>query len=138
MYSCPACGTEGKRDLFRCSCGADLALLEQLEGVADAWFNRALAALAEDRPGRALEWLAACCAARPTDAAAGRALARVWAQLGCWDQAADALDRAAALDPDAPETAELRQALATARAAPVEISPTPKRELVPADAPNQN
>jgi len=111
MYSCPACGKEGVAGRATCSCGADLTLLECLDAVPDAWFNRAVEALSAGRRGAALEWLAACCAARPTDAAAQRALAKVWAQLGHPAEARAALDRAAEIEPDAPELAELRQAL---------------------------
>ena len=82
MYSCPACGAEDVAGRAACRCGADLSLLLRLDGIADAWFNRGLEALAEGAPGRALEWFAACCVARPTDAAARLALARVWPQLG--------------------------------------------------------
>jgi regulator of sirC expression with transglutaminase-like and TPR domain len=88
-----------------------LSLLQRLDAVADAWFNRALEALAAGAPGRALEWLSACCAARPTDAAARRAQAKVWAQLGHWEEARDALERAAAIEPDVPELEAIRQAL---------------------------
>jgi tetratricopeptide (TPR) repeat protein len=88
-----------------------LSLLQRLDSVADSWFNRALDALAEQQPGRALEWLSACCVARPTDAAAARAQAKVWAQLGRWEEAGAGLERAAALDPDAPELEDLRQVL---------------------------
>ena len=111
MYSCPACGTDDVVRRAVCTCGADLTLLRRLDEVADAWFNRALTAAAEGQTGRALEWLSACCVARPTDAAARRAQAKVWAQLGRWNEARDALERAAELEPDAPELAALRQAL---------------------------
>jgi tetratricopeptide (TPR) repeat protein len=109
LYSCPACGADQTPGSPRCRCGADLRLLQQLDSLADAWFNRALTALADGSPGRALEWLAAACAARPDDFPARLALARVWAQLGRPTEAADALERAAALDPDAPEVAALRE-----------------------------
>lgn len=111
MYSCPACGAEEVASRAACSCGADLAPLQRLDGMADAWFNRALEALAAGHTGRALEWLSASCAARPTDAAARRAQAKIWAQLGLWQEARDALQRAADIDPDAPELAALRAAL---------------------------
>ena len=94
MYSCPACGNSDVANQARCKCGADLTLLQCLEAVANAWFNRALSALADDRPGRALEWLSACCAARPMDAEARLVQAKVWARLGRWCEASDALDRA--------------------------------------------
>jgi tetratricopeptide (TPR) repeat protein len=115
-YNCPACGADDVAHRAVCRCGADLSLLQRLDGIADAWFNRALAALAEGAPGRALEWLSASCTARPSDAAARRAQAKVWAQLGRWAEARDALQRAAALEPDAPELALLRQAFKEAEA----------------------
>ncbi|MCI0582003.1 MAG: tetratricopeptide repeat protein, partial [Chloroflexi bacterium] len=99
-------------------CGADLSLLADLDAVADAWFNEALKALAAGAPARALEWLAASCAARPTDAAVLRALARVWAQLGHPGAARDALDRAAEIEPDDPDLEGLRQALRDAEQEP--------------------
>jgi len=111
MYSCPACGAGDVSNRAACACGADLSLLQRLDSVADSWFNRALDALAEQQPGRALEWLSACCVARPTDAAAARAQAKVWAQLGRWEEAGAALERAAALDPDAPELEDIRHAI---------------------------
>ena len=117
MYSCPACGAEGVANRSACRCGADLSLLQSLDSITDAWFNRALEALAEGAPGQALEWLSACCVVRPTDAAARRAQARVWAQLGLLQEAQDALDRAAAIVPDAPELADIQQALEEARGA---------------------
>jgi tetratricopeptide (TPR) repeat protein len=88
-----------------------LTLLERLDSVSDAWFNRALEFLQEGNLGRALELFAACCAARPSDASALRALAKVWGHLGRFDEAQDALQRAAAIDPDAPELGEIRRAL---------------------------
>jgi tetratricopeptide (TPR) repeat protein len=111
VYSCPACGADAVEGQAACRCGADLSLLLRLNGMADAWFNRALEALARGAPGRALEYLAACSAARPTDAAALRALAKVWAQLGRRAEARDALERAAEIDPGAPELEALRRAL---------------------------
>ncbi len=111
MYTCPACGAEDVSGQNMCRCGADLTLLLRIDGMADAWFNRALEALAKGKPGRALEWLAACCAVRPADVAAQRALAQVWAQLGRWAEAQEALARAQAVDPDAPGLPELEQAL---------------------------
>jgi predicted Zn-dependent protease len=111
MYSCPACGAEDVANLSTCRCGADLSLLQRLDAVADAWFNRALEALANNNPGHALEWLSASCAARPTDVAARRAQAKVWAQLGHWAEARDALSRARDIEPDDPELAEIELAL---------------------------
>ncbi len=111
MYSCPACGAQAAERADTCRCGADLSLLRGLEAVPDAYFNRALKALADGQPGRALEWLAACCATRPNDAAAARALAKVWAQLGHPAEAQAALDRARVIEPDAPEAAAIQQVL---------------------------
>jgi Tfp pilus assembly protein PilF len=110
-YSCPACGAGAAVGQVRCACGADLSLLVELAAVADAWFNRGLAALEAGDLTRALEWLAAGCAARPTDAAALRILARVWGRLGHHGAARDALDRSAAIEANAPDLDDLRRAL---------------------------
>jgi tetratricopeptide (TPR) repeat protein len=111
MYSCPACGAVNVADLLTCRCGADLSLLQGLDALVDAWFNRALEALASGETGRALEWVSACCVARPTDAAARRVQAKIWAQLGCWNEARAALEQARLIEPDASETNEIEQAL---------------------------
>lgn len=131
MYCCPACGADDVANQSVCRCGADLALLQQLEVLADVWFNRALEALKNGAPGAALEWLSACCAARPTDAPARRAQARVWAQLGRLPEACAALDRAAEIEPDAPEVEEIRQALRSALLP--DAASTPKGSPAPAD-----
>jgi cytochrome c-type biogenesis protein CcmH/NrfG len=115
MYRCPACGRDGIAKRMRCFCGADLSLLAQLDSLCDAWFNSALEALAAGKPGRAIERLSACCTARPSDVSALCALAKTWAQLGHLDDATDALGRATAVQPDAPELAEIRRALDEAR-----------------------
>jgi len=111
MYNCPACGATEVAGRETCACGADLGLLARLEAVSDAWFNEGLRALSEGARGRALEWFSAACAARPTDAAARRAQAKVWAQLGRWDEAREALERAALIEPDADELNAVRQAI---------------------------
>lgn len=111
MYSCPVCGADDVARQPTCACGADLSLLQRLDAVADVWFNRGLGALAEGALGRALEWICACCAARPTDAAARLAQGKMWAQLGRWEEARDALDRVASIDPTLPELAGLYDAL---------------------------
>jgi tetratricopeptide (TPR) repeat protein len=116
MYTCPACGSDKVSGMAACTCGADLAMLQCLDAAIDGWFNRALAALAEGRQGEALECFAACCAARPTDAVAQRALAKMWARLGFWSDGGRVLDRAAELEPDHPELALLRSALHEATA----------------------
>jgi len=119
MYTCPSpgCGSADADGKARCNkCGADLSVLQCLSAVPDAWFNRGLKALEEGEPGRALEWLAACCTANPADAVALRALAKVWAQLGRYDDASRALERSADTEPGAPELDALRDALTTARA----------------------
>src|SRR5947209_1363764 len=115
MYRCPACGRDGIAKRMRCFCGADLSLLAQLDSLCDAWFNSALEALAAGKLARAIEWLSACCTARPSDASALSALAKTWAQLGRLDEAADALGRAAAVQPDGPSLVEIRMALDEAR-----------------------
>src|SRR4051812_26825962 len=91
MYSCPACGLPGVERRPTCSCGADLSLLIRLDCLADAWFNSALDAFSAGAPGRAVEWLSACCAARPSDTTALRALAKAWAHLARFEEARAAL-----------------------------------------------
>ena len=115
MYSCPACNNPDVSGRSSCVCGADLSLLRSLDALPDLWFNEALDSIAENRPGRAIEWLAACCAVRPTDAAALRLLAKTWILLDRWREASDALDRAVALDPDAPEVPRLRESIMALR-----------------------
>lgn len=117
MYSCPSCGADDVGGRAVCRCGADLGLLQALEAVSDVWFNQALAELEAGRPGRALEWLSACCAARPADAEARLAQAKLWAQLGRWAEAQEALDRAAEVEPELAELAAVRQAIAEAKPA---------------------
>ena len=111
MLNCPACGTPVERREQACSCGADLRLLRDLDGLADAWLNRGLAVLGKQGAGKALEWVSASCVARPTDAQARRIQAKLWAQLGKWDEALEALACASALDGDAQESEELRKAI---------------------------
>jgi len=111
MYSCPSCGRSDIEKTDTCSCGADLTLLRHLDAVCDAWFNRALGCLAEGEEGRALEWLSACCAGRPSDAGAALALAKVWARLGHWREASSALSRAADIDPCIEGLEAVRQAI---------------------------
>jgi predicted Zn-dependent protease len=136
MYSCPECGAEEVASRATCVCGADLVPLQRLDSVADAWFNRALESLAGGATGRALEWLSASCAARPTDVAARLAQAKVWAQLGHCDEARDALERAAAIDPDAAELEIIRTALdGISRDLETESMDEAQRPAVPTHAP---
>lgn len=118
MYSCPACGTENVAGLAACRCGQDLSLLLSIEATADAWFNCGLEALEAGAPERALEWISACCAAKPTDAKAILLQAKLWARLGRWQAASAALDRAEKLDPSSSDLLAVRQALTRASAAP--------------------
>lgn len=111
MFSCPACGNTDVNDRMRCTCGADLSLLQSIDAQVDAWFNRALHASKEGRPGEALEWLAACCRVRPSDAQAYLALAKLWAQLEHWDDAVRCLNCATELKSDLPEFETLRKAI---------------------------
>ncbi len=111
MYKCPACGAGDATGRTQCRCGADLTLLQALDAVADAWFNRGLQALDRDAPGEALEWFCACCAARPSDVAARLAQAKTWARLERYEQARDALEKARKTAPDAEGLDELAQAL---------------------------
>ncbi|MGB3975438.1 MAG: tetratricopeptide repeat protein [bacterium] len=116
MFQCPSCNSEVKENSFICpSCNADLSLLIKLGGLSDAWFNRALEELNNGKIGRALECLSACCVANPNDAIALRALAKVWAQLNCWQESLDALDRASSIDPETPELEEIRSAVRDAQ-----------------------
>jgi tetratricopeptide (TPR) repeat protein len=125
MFSCPACGAEGAPGRERCPCGADLSLLATLDALPGIWFNRGLAALERGAPGEALEWLSACCAARPNDAEARLAQAKVWARLGHLAEARAALERAEALDATALGLAPLHAFLEESdgsAAAPVETA----------------
>ena len=87
MYSCPRCGSERVLGLGRCACGEDLSALRDLHAVADSWFNQGLAAAKGGALGEALEWFAACVAARPEDASARRCLAKLWEAVGCPSEA---------------------------------------------------
>jgi tetratricopeptide (TPR) repeat protein len=107
MFRCPACGIEVKPEWMVCNCGASLGLLRQLESVADAWYNRGLSELSAGRIGEALNWFSASCAARPTDAEARLAQAKVWGQLGHWPECARAVQRAREIDPTLPGLEEL-------------------------------
>jgi len=111
MFTCPSCGEEPAAGQTTCKCGADLSVLASLDRLPDAWYNRALRAAGDGDAAAALEWMSACCAARPTDAGARCAQGKLWAQLGHWDAAARALAQAQAIDPDAPGSAELAKAI---------------------------
>ena len=115
MLSCPQCKNTKIQDLVRCRCGVDLSLLRGLDAQVDAWFNQALEASSRNEPGEALEWLSACCKARPTDAAAWRAMAKVWSQLRRWKDALRCLDRAGEIQSDLAGLDEVRQAIGRAR-----------------------
>lgn len=100
-----------------CKCGADLSVLQCLDAVIDGWFNAGLDALARNESGLALEWLAACCKARPSDAAALRALAKVWGRLGHLDDARRCVDLSRQSDPDHPDLDSITAALCEPAAA---------------------
>jgi len=119
MYTCPACGYDKVAGKATCQCGADLSLLQCLDAAVDAWFNEALEALSRNEVGKALEWLAACCTARPSDAVARRSLAKVWAQLGHVQEARRSLEVSVENDPDHPDVAAIRAALADMENAPI-------------------
>lgn len=142
MYTCPECGRETVERREVCWCGADLSLLAAMEGTLDAWHNEgAAAAEAGDWP-RTLEWFAACAVARPTDVDALTVLARVWVKLGHPTAALRLLDRAAELEAENSDRADLRAlALEAARelaAFPSSVAPvTPESQRgpkVPAEA----
>ena len=107
MYTCPACGSEDVIGRATCRCGADLTLLLLLESTVNAWFNQGLKALSAGKPGQALEWFSACCAAQPTDAAARLAQAKAWCQLERWTEAQDSLARVRLINPVLSELAEV-------------------------------
>ena len=111
MYSCPACGDVDATGRLLCLCGADLSLLQRLDALGNLWFNQALDALDEGNLGSALEWLSACCVVRPRDAGALRAKAKIWARLGHFEEARNALNQAASSEPDTPELGVIRQAV---------------------------
>ena len=122
-YTCPACGREEVERRDFCPCGADLSLLATMEATLDAWFNEGLtAAEAADMP-RALEWFAACVVARPTDVQALALLARVWHELGYPLATLRLLDRAAEVETEGSDRAQLR-ALAQAARPGVEAQST--------------
>lgn len=104
-----------------CGCGADLGLLACLDAVADSWFNASLAALEQGRRGEALEWMSACCRARPSEVAAWLALARLWAQGGSVADARRCLDEVAKLDPGHAELGVMRTALTALEGSAVRI-----------------
>lgn len=130
MFTCPACGAADVAELASCKCGADLSLLQGLDGLADAWFNRAVAALKADELERAVEWLAACCAARPDDAPALRALAKAWARLGRPNAARQALYRARAAAPEAAENDAIAAAIEGRESGGAEDGPAHGQEPV--------
>jgi hypothetical protein len=111
MYKCPACGVDVERWPVSCQCGADLLLLATLDAVVDGWYNRGLAALGRGACGEALEWFSACCVARPTDGEARVAQAKIWAQLGRWQEAGMSLARARDLGVDAAELAAVEEGI---------------------------
>jgi len=92
MYCCPQCGSDHVAGLAQCPCGADLSALRDLNAVAGAWFNRGLEFEAKGETGPALECFSACSIARPSDAAARRALAKLWLRLGHPGEARRCLD----------------------------------------------
>ena len=129
MYSCPACGADDVMGRLVCRCGADLSLLVRLEEISDAWFNRGIQALADGKPGRAVEWFSTCCAANPNDLEARLYQARAWMQLGHRMEARQSLKRARKLAPDSPEVAALQSKLAR-----VPRRPRPGRRRTPSMA----
>lgn len=109
IISCPGCGKSITNTNSLCECGEDLTLLRQLDGVADAWYNRGVRAADAGDAGAALEWFSACCAARPSDVEARLAIARLWVHFNIWD---DARRAAAQILEANPELEEARTLLA--------------------------
>ena len=95
MYSCPKCGLEAVPGRAACVCGEDLSALHRFNAVADVWFNQGLERARMGKPAEALEWLAACAIARPSDAACRRAMSKLWIQLGQVEEAERCLALAA-------------------------------------------
>jgi hypothetical protein len=109
MYSCPKCGSEAAAGKAACSCGEDLSALQCFDAVADAWFNQGLQRARMGKPAEALEWMAACAIARPSDAACRRAMSRLWIQLGHVEEAERCLASAAVFDSRSPEIEQRTQ-----------------------------
>jgi len=105
MFTCPSCNREINSQTNDCFCGADLTILQTLGSVADAWFNKAIESLHENQTGRALEWIAACCSARPDDINALFVLAKIWIKLNCIHEARNVFERIKRLEPDHSEIA---------------------------------
>lgn len=117
MLHCPSCSSTIPDRRASCVCGADLLALQEIETLVDAWFNRAVEALEAGDEGRALEWLAACSIARPSDVEALAALALLWIRLGRPDDARRALERARSVEPDAAAIGEVEAALSACASA---------------------
>jgi len=100
MLVCPSCGSQNERGRNQCRCGADLSLLNQVSQLVDAWFNQGLLAFENGELAEAMMWFSACCAANPTDAAAWLAQAKVWGQLGHFQEGQASLARARQIDPN--------------------------------------
>jgi tetratricopeptide (TPR) repeat protein len=100
MYSCPACGLEAANGSAVCACGENLSALRRFDALADAWFNRGLQCAQQGKPAEALEWMAACATARPSDAACRRAMSKLWIQLGHLEEAERCLALAANSESD--------------------------------------
>lgn len=111
-FNCPACSVAVLDTSTACDrCGADLSLLHQLDGLADAWFNSGVSAAAEGNDGLALERVSAYCVIQPGDAEARLVQAKLWARLGCLCEARHAVSKARELDPERTEIDEVERAI---------------------------
>lgn len=115
MYTCPACKAEVTAETDRCECGADLSLLRAMLALSDAWFNAALQEAERGRSDRALALVSTCCSLCPDDAQARFVQAQLFAQVGCYQAAQEALERCRDADPDLEGIDELARALQRAR-----------------------
>ncbi len=111
MYRCPACNAEVEPTRQYCDCGADLALLVEMNDLTSAWYNQAIEEARGGRPGRALELIGACCVAQPEDPQFRYVHAQVLGQLGLAEQGLEALAQCERANPDYPGIDRLRLAL---------------------------
>jgi tetratricopeptide (TPR) repeat protein len=98
--TCPHCLTDTERLAGMCAtCGGDLEPFVRLDELADAWFNRALAAGQAEDWSAAAEHLAVNLALRPDDADAWLLLGKVRVRQKRLDLARAACAEAARLAP---------------------------------------
>ena len=114
--TCPSCGAVATENLLCRQCNVDLSILYIINAVPDVWFNRAVESVQSGDWGKALEWVSACCVARPADASAHRMRAKIWGQLQHPIAARESLELARALEPDHPDLKVIATILAAQEA----------------------